>query len=349
MTTSVGYLTPILMKKTIGILIIINLFTGGYSQFIIGKVMDLNTKAEIDFAAVYFSGTSTGTYTNQKGYFGIDISQHKSMPLTISALGYYSITLTDFSHSKPYFIYLTPKEYELSEVVIIAKNNTLKRKTNLNTFRREFLGITPNAKSCYLENENDIMLTFKSESDTLIAFILNPLMIYNKALGYKIVYYLDTFEYCSSNGFLRIIGKYFFIDDTTNFTNLQEQFDRRRKRAYLGSRMHFFRSLWGNNLNLAGFVVTDSSNVKLTYNKIVTQTDTLKGPNQSKYIKYPGNLSVLYHPGSLLSQMKMTKDSIYFNENGFFDPLGILWQGEMAEKRIGDLLPFEYKPNETSN
>jgi hypothetical protein len=327
------------MRKTIVILILIYLFPVGYSQIIKGKVMDLNTQAVIDFAAVYFSGTSTGTYTDQKGYFELDISQYKSMPLTISALGYYSITLADLSYNKLYLVYLTPKEYELSEVVITAKNNSLKRRINLNTFKREFLGTTSNARSCYLENENDIMLTFKPKNDTLKAYSLNPITIYNKALGYKLIYYLDKFEYCNSKGYFRIIGNCIFIADTTNFINLQEQFERRRFSTFLGSRMHFFRSLWENNLDQDGFVVTDFSGNRLTSEKLVTQTDSL-----SKYLSYPGKLLVIYYSGLQQGIIELIKDSVNFDEDGFFDPLGILWEGNMAEKRIGDLLPFEYKP-----
>jgi hypothetical protein len=327
------------MRKTISILILINFFTCGYSQIIKGKVMDFNTQAALDFAAVYFSGTSTGTYTNQMGYFELDISQYKSMPLTISALGYYSITLDDLSSNKIYIVYLTPKEYELSEVVITAKNNALRRRISLNTFKREFLGTTSNARSCYLENENDIMFILKSRSDTLKAYSKKPIIIYNKALGYKLIYYLDKFEYSNSKGYFSIIGNCIFIADTTNFVNLQEQFERKRFSTYIGSRMHFFRSLWENNLDQAGFIVTDSSVSKLTYDRLVTQTDSM-----SKYITYPGKLLVIYYSGLQQGIIEMIKDSVNFDKDGFFDPLGILWEGKMAEKRIGDLLPFEYKP-----
>lgn len=324
------------MRKTIVILLLINLYTTVYSQIIRGKIMDLNTEAGIDFAAVYFSGTSTGTHTDLTGYFELDISLYKSMPLTISALGYYSVTLSDFSHDKPNFIYLNIRDFKLSEVTITAKN---RRRGNLNIFKREFLGTTLFARSCNIENENDVMFIYNPKRDTLKAFSSNPIIIYNHALGYKIVYYLNKFEYGFSNSYLRIIGNVLFIADTTNFINLQKQFDRNRRSAFFGSRMHFLRSLWGNNLAQERFVVTDSSNVELRYNKIVTQTDSL-----SKYISYPRTLFIKYGPLSLQTQINVVNDYAYFDENGFFDPLRFFWQGNMAEKRIGDLLPFEYKP-----
>jgi hypothetical protein len=331
------------MKIIIPILILLRLSATGYSQIIKGTVMDQNTHTGVNFASVYFSGTFEGTHTDQKGYFELDISQHNSMPLTISALGYYSIILSKVPNNKPCLIYLTPKVYELSEVVITAKTSTLKRRANLNIFKREFLGSTLNGMSCYISNEDDILFTYNAKSDTLKAFSSNPITIYNKALGYKIIYYLDKFEYCRSKNYGLITGNYLFSEDTTSLNNQQAKFERKRKSAFLGSRMHFFRALWENNLDQAGFVVKDSANVKLTSDKFVTHKDSLNESNTSKYIRYRGTLFVAYHSVLPQTQIKMIGDYVYFGENGFFDPMSIGWQGEMAKQRIGDLLPFEYK------
>jgi hypothetical protein len=35
-------------------------------------------------------------------------------------------------------------------------------------------------------------------------------------------------------------------------------------------------------------------------------------------------------------------DSVYFEKDGFYDPIGVEFSGEMSKQRIGDLLPFEY-------
>ena len=37
------------------------------------------------------------------------------------------------------------------------------------------------------------------------------------------------------------------------------------------------------------------------------------------------------------------KDMAYFDKSGYFDPLSIAWDGEMAQQRIADQLPYEYK------
>lgn len=330
------------MKKAFIVLIFLILIPSAYSQIINGKIVDINTNAGISFAAVYFSGTSTGTLTDKYGYFKLDISHYKAMPLSISALGYHSVTLTRLSNNKPYLIHLSPKLHELSEVIITAKADKERRK-NLQIFKNEFLGTTLNAMSCDIINEYDLILTYNANRDTLRAFASNPLIINNRALGYKITYYLDKFEYSRSKNYLLLTGNYIFTPDTNRLANQQSVFARKRKTAFLGSRMHFFRALWENNLELNGFVVKDSSNEKLAYDKFVSQTDSLYDSNRPKFIRNQVSLLVSYHSVNPQSQILILKDSVYFTEEGYYDPIGIGWQGEMSKQRIADLLPFDYK------
>lgn len=332
------------IRKIISIILFLNICSTGYTQIIKGTILDQNTHNRIIFAAVYFNGTLVGTRTDQNGYFELDISKNLSMQLIISALGYYSVTLTDFIIDKPYLIYLEPKVFELKEVTIIGTANSAASK-KFNIFKREFLGTTLNAKNCEINNKNDIKLIYSSDNDTLKAFSSNPIVINNKALGYKISYYLDKFEFCKTNNYLLLIGNYIFKEDSSIKNSQYQRFENRRKNAYLGSRMHFFRSLWENNLDSAGFMVRDSINRRLSYEKFVIQSDTLTVSDHAKYLKYHGNLSVTYYTKFFESRIEMVKEYVYFDRNGFFDPTGIRWDGDMARQRIGDLLPFEYKIN----
>ena len=100
------------MKRIILLLLLINLFQGGHAQFVHGIVHDKSDNSKIGFASIYINGTSVGTNSDQNGYFELDISKYGSLPLTISALGYYSVTLADFSREKPIEVYLTPKMFE---------------------------------------------------------------------------------------------------------------------------------------------------------------------------------------------------------------------------------------------
>ena len=328
------------MKKSILFFIFINVYLAGYNQVIKGTIYDSKTKSIIYSASVYFTGTLVGTLSDQNGNFQIDISKYRSMPLTISAIGYYSVTLTDLTPGKPLLVYMNPKVFELNEVVVKARPNVWKRRENLTIFRNEFLGKSANAMNCEIINENDIRFTNSSDNDTVKAYAINPLIINNKALGYKITYYLDKFEYYKQSTTFFFRGNIIFMEDSTSSATEKEYFGRKRKAAYLGSRMHFFRALWVDDLNSAGFGIKNSANETLGYKKIVYQKDS-----HTKYLKYHGTLGISYLAKNPASFVTFLKEQVYFDANGYFDPSGITWEGDMAKQRIADLLPFEYSVN----
>jgi len=130
------------MRKIITILVVISFYQAAYNQVINGIVRDQSTNSPIDFAAVYFNGTFAGTHTDQNGNFEIDISKNRSMPLIVSALGYYSAIVPDLLPDKYYRIYLKPKVFELDNIVISDKGKAKirrERKANIKTFREIFL------------------------------------------------------------------------------------------------------------------------------------------------------------------------------------------------------------------
>lgn len=116
------------MKRITVFLLLIKFFQVGHTQIVRGTVLDKSNNVKINFASIYFNGTYIGTNSDQNGYFELDITKYGSLPLTISALGYYSVTLTDFSREKPIEVYLMPKTFELKEVVIVAKSFTKEKK-----------------------------------------------------------------------------------------------------------------------------------------------------------------------------------------------------------------------------
>ena len=324
------------MKKIILLFLFISIHIVGYNQVIKGTVSDFKDHSRINFAYIYFNGTFVGTNSDKNGYFELDISRYASMPLTISALGYYSITLTVVSSEKPLTIFLQPKLYELQEVVISEKSNDRERRKNLKLFTDNFLGTTKNAKSCVITNPNDIL--FVSENDTLKAFSSNPVLIDNAALGYKVTYFLDEFILDKKTESFFFSGNIIFNEDLTSEESQKRIFESRRKDAYLGSRMHFFRALWKNELDSARFVVKNSADENLTVENIVIQEDTI-----TKYLNYPEDLGICYYSGLPSSYIIFIDEYVNFDKNGYFDPSSVSWQGEMSLKRIADWLPYEYE------
>jgi hypothetical protein len=326
------------MRKFVLLILSLNFYLAGYNQIIKGTTLDQATKSKIPFAYVYFNGTFVGTSADENGYFELDITKNSAMPLTISAVGYYSVSLTGLSAEKPVVVYLKPKVYEVSDVVINGKSLVKRRKTNLSIFRSAFLGSTPNARNCEITNESDITFNYDNDRDTLKVFASKPIVINNKALGYKITYFLDEFElYRRENNSFYFTGNIIFNEDLTSDVTKKQFFESNREQSYYGSRMHFFRVLWEGKLDFSAFKIKDQNNTTLTYKDIVFKENSI-----SKYIKYPKKLGICYDEPTPSSYISFPEGDIYFEQNGYFDPLLIEWEGLMAEKRIADWLPYEY-------
>jgi len=329
---------PLYIKRSIFLFLFINLCLFAYNQVIKGTILDNDTKNAIYSAAVYISGTSVGALSDKNGNFQLNISKYNSLPLTVSAIGYYSVTINDLTGGKPLLIYLNPKVFELNEVVVNAKSNPRKRRENLTIFRNEFLGRSGNVLNCEIINEDDIIFESSSDNNTLRAFASRPILIDNRALGYKITYYLDKFEYEKESKIFSFRGNIFFEEDSTTDKAKLQFFERKRRNAYLGSRMHFFRSLWINDLNENGFTVRNTANEILNYNRIVFKV------NNTKYLSYYSDLSISYYSKQPTSFIILLKDKVFFDASGYFDASLIIWEGEMSRQRIADLLPYEYYP-----
>lgn len=303
-----------------------------FSQIVKGRIIDMQTRESVPYADVYFAGTFKGTSSDQEGNFQMDVSSFISMPLTISAIGYYSYTLTDFSSGQPVVILLTPKVYEIGEVEISGNTAVRRRKANLKAFRKEFLGESAIAKKCEILNEEAISFFYDSYKDTLRAFAMEPIQIRNKVLAYKVTYYLDQFEFNKRTTALDFSGSILFSEEDSTYRRSILQ---KRKRAYVGSRMHFFRALWADDLYSTKFTIHNPAGDQLSYKDIV-----IVSPMDTKFLTYPESLVIYY--AEKWSRINFKSEYVYFDRDGYFDPLGIGWEGELGKKRIGDSLPYEY-------
>jgi len=337
------------MKRLFLFIVFINLCLVSYSQVINGTILDKETKTPVAYAAVYFDGTSVASYSDANGSFRLDIRNNTSMPLTISALGYYSVTVNDFFSGKDILVYLEPKVFEMKDVSVNAKGNPNIRRENLAIFRREFLGRTRNTKECEIINEDDIRFITSTNKDTLRAVCLKPLFIVNRGLGYKITYYLNKFTYVKSAYLNQLIGNSLFDEDTLS-TSERQKFDDRRDNAYFGSKMHFIRSLWEDDLKPGGYIIKNEKR-QLSYSDLVRNqlsTDTVQ---RKKIIYYseaiPVILSVEWKPGKAKTGLEILRNNISFDKTGYYKGPGIIWHGEMAKQGIADLLPYDYKPSES--
>lgn len=329
-------------KTTAVLLLLICLYFTGAAQTITGQVTDSQTKETIPSATVYLSGTFTGSSTDAEGRFVLNLSGYSNMPLIVSAVGYYSTVVPDYSDGRHLDVKLQPKTYDLDGVTVVAKSLEHVRRRNLATFRKEFLGSSTNARRSVILNEDNIRLTMDESGSILRASAREPIEIRNTNLGYHITYFLDKFEFNTVTGDMLLVGNFMFSSETLSDPRELARLERRRERAYLGSRMHFIRALWHNELQAEGYRLACTTGAALHYDDLVL-VDERWGTD--KYLIPRDTIAIFFRTNGRQSRLIMLEDygEVYLEADGYFDPYGIIWDGEMGRSRIGDLLPYEYR------
>ena len=333
------------MKRICSLIMFLIIITRIQGQVVSGTVKDDQSGENITYATVFIEGTFIGIQTDDEGQFKLDISKAPSMPLTVSALGYETRIINDLHPDSTLNIYLTPKVFEIDKVTIRASEAAKARKAFMKQFKAQFLGQTPNALKCTILNEDDISFDYDEGKGILEAYSENPLEILNKGLGYKVTYFIDRFEYNTKSTALILTGNIRFEENLADTGSPKNAYSRRRASAYSGSRMLFFRSLWNNDADLTRFKILDSHNNEIKYDSLIVQLWDRATQRDKKYLKSCGNFRILYGRTAVASSAVFSKELVGFEVNGYFDVMGLLWNGEMSRKRIADMLPYEYKPD----
>jgi|GEM_PF-707905 len=328
------------MKKQILLSLFILSGLMSHGQIIKGRVLDNSTRQAVTAAYIYFNGTMAVAMSDANGNFEMNISKYKDMPLTISAIGYNSVTLANPAQENPLTVLLTPKSYNLAEVKVVAKSKNRKRAKYIKLFKEEFLGLDYKSKGCEIENEEDITFNYKSDKEVLKAIAMNPIRIFNRRLGYRVTFHLDVFNHTWKTRETAYGGNFLFADlaSTTDSTR-KLKYDKERFETYQGSRLHFFRALWADSLEQKYFIITTKDRKQLFYNDVVTTE------GGKKYFFYPEEIHIGRKIGPdyyYYSPISFCSDKVYFNPKGYFEGSGIRWTGIMGNQRIADFLPYEY-------
>jgi hypothetical protein len=352
-------------------------------QTLTGIVYDENKKA-IPGASVYFNGTTIGTMTDKNGRYKLSTDNVINSQLIISCLGYQSVAIKNPYEISDIQIDMKPKVIELQEVVVNAKKSKFNRNQYLNLFKLTFLGSSKAGRSCKIKNEEDIILNFDDKTKTLFVTSPKPIIIDNPYLGYLVnfdpvdcrikienttnsritipanshKFELTTTPERIINSNYHFLGAIFFTDMIKTKTG--KEILQRRRSAYAGSKMHFFRNFYNNIWNKREFLlykeadptnlinpneyfkIADSSGIK----KItVINTDPAMYANKSGNGNEPFSkaLYIIYDRWAATKLIFRTS-TFLLDKFGYYSPLdSVDFIGEMAKKRIGDWLPVDYK------
>jgi hypothetical protein len=123
---------------------------------------------------------------------------------------------------------------------------------NYEIFKADFIGTDANAKECVVVNPKVLDFSYRKSKQTLTASADEFLIVENKALGYRVKFLLNAFSSDKIEGRLSYQGSRLF-EELPGSASQKKKWQAKRDRAYYGSAMHFFRSLYQNKLNEEGF------------------------------------------------------------------------------------------------
>jgi len=331
-----------------------------HAQAIKGRVTDAVTGKPIENASVYLDGTSQGTTSDSEGNFMLNNNLQTKAPLVVSYLGYQSQTIKNYEQTN-LNLALKRKVMVLNEVTI--STDQIRRARALRIFMNEFIGANNN--DCAISNPDDIYFKYDKKQELLTADAEKPLVITNKVLGYKITFFLASFSRTPLK--TQYKGNYFFTEDTAGLKPAAiQKIIKARDDAYFGSRMHFIRALWANELDRNYFSIyktprkediyygveyrLDEAN-RVNYNYVVKAEDGQKfimlakdaDPNNRKFSA--NEVYVTYRKGSPAFMIQDDANAgVIIDKNGFYD-IGLEWKKNLAAYRVNRLLPFEFVPS----
>lgn len=340
-----------------------------YSQIIItGKVLDSASREPLPGASVFAQNTTQGTTCNQDGNFVFQLKSGGGYELIFSFTGYKSQEIRITENKNENFEVLLVKEDKSMGEVVIQSSNEVKDGWEKygDFFISHFIGATPFAEYCTIQNKEAVRFFYYRRSDKLKVLATDPLVISNEALGYDIHYQLDSFVYYYKTDLSSYRGTCFFREKL-GVVSQAMIWKTNREKAYFGSRLHFMRCYYDSTLKQAGFTISLINDDKKTFG-------LLTNPYSKKYfsiddstdevvIHFPDKISVAYTKAvpenAYLKQFNLPLDvgvqvsyidllnPIAIKGNGYYyDQRSWVNQGYWSWKNLADLLPYDYWPDE---
>lgn len=333
-----------------------------------GQILSADTGEPLIGVHVFMSGTKIGTVTNSGGFYHLRSIHPGSHKLVISIIGYGRIT-REFTlapgQSVTRNIELQPVIYELGE--IYAGNLDEKWEKYLARFKPLFIGESEFADSVKILNPE--VLRFDTRWwGRFEAEALAPLQIENRALGYRIIYYLDEFSHVGTR--TRWDGEPLFMEMTPADSVQAAYWGANREKAFMGSSRHFLISLVEGRTEEEGFTIYNLRRELYGYsgrNKYRTGSSRLLEPKEGDYLwsmRFGGQLEIVYsgaeedpryitwardiyrRPNSVqTSYFELNQSSITVDAAGEVkEPYGATRFGYFAFHRLADENPREYRP-----
>lgn len=337
-----------------------------------GKVIDKNTRLPLAGASVFAQNTTIGEATDVDGNFSIRLPNGGySLVTTFTGYETESIRVNASSENDSVLFELNPQEKALEAVTISISNEVPDGWEKYgNFFTDNFIGQTQFSKLCFIKNPDVLHFYFSKKRNSLKVLAKEPLVVDNFALGYTLKFAIDSFVNHYNSATNLFIG-YPLFQEMKGTPEQQKMWAANRATAYKGSLLQFMRSLYSRTLQEDGyeiqFIVNNNGQesplrvgnvyAALNYKKDDSTNVVQFYPNQSDVAliyknahpekSYIENDSAAKKNFQLSTLIFPKGEKFYIEQNGYFyEQEDLVTNGYLGFKKMGDMLPYDYKPDE---
>ncbi|MFB6273835.1 MAG: carboxypeptidase-like regulatory domain-containing protein [Salinibacter sp.] len=335
-----------------------------------GRVLDAETNAPLPHTHVFNARSMIGTVTDSTGRFRLEGVPPGTKRLYVSHVGYEKKSIRVRAvPGRPQIVTarLASKVIQSPPVTVSARRGE-EWHERLDRFKQLFIGPSTLADQCTLRNPEVLRFEEKWWGKFEVR-AQKPIVIENRALGYRVRYFLKAFE--KQGSLVRWDGEPLFEPLTPKDSTQAVRWRQRRREAYRGSPRHFLRALIEDRLAAEQFALyrlprASAFRYPNRADRIPARRDDIlaSGPDSTYRLDAHDRLEVIYRGESesdayldwanlrraprdhQTSQIDINDPPIHVDPSGeIVEPYGATFYQYFAyTARIAKLLPREYEP-----
>jgi len=256
------------MKRALifSLLVFVATITFAQQAFMLSGAVKDKKGEPLPGAGVYVSGYKIATVADNNGRYSLSLKPG-NYDILVQLIGFKAFNKNIIVADKAltFDFVLEEDAFQLQEVTIKPDPN---REGYIRMFTDFFIGTTPNAQLCKIINPNVLIIDYSNDDAKLTVKTNQFLIIENQALGYRVKYQLNNFEFDNKSRIIYYEG-FPYYEDLKGSKGKMKRWAEKRIEAYHGSTQHFFNSLYAGKSKEEGFEI----------NKLIRQPNPNRAPD----------------------------------------------------------------------
>ncbi len=217
---------------------------------LVGTVVDSTTGEPLSNVNVFIASSMRGTTTDDQGHFRLTNIPLGAQQLYVSIVGYKAESRSlNLREPRVYrFEFQLQEQVVEGEGIVVEAERDEKWMERYEKFKKAFLGETPKAGKTEIQNPE--VLSFDGGVGSLEAFAARPLVIENRALGYRVEYHLEDFKLTPRR--TQYDGEPLF-EELDGTPAEKAEWREARREAFLGSFHHLMLAMLAGRVEEQGF------------------------------------------------------------------------------------------------